>query len=44
MTRSRAGGVMGASDDGAGGCSFRIDPITFAWLFPSKAFLPVAIS
>ena len=43
-TRSRGGGVMGASDETAGGESFRIEPMTLAWLFPSKAVLPVAIS
>ena len=42
--RSRAGGVIGATDEAGGGLSFRIEPIRLAWLFPSKAFLPVAIS
>ena len=44
MTRSSAGGVIGAIDEAGAGLSFRIEPIRLAWLFPAKAFLPVAIS
>ena len=44
MARSSAGGVMGAIDETDGGFSLRIAPMRLAWLFPSKAFFPVAIS
>src|SRR5580704_12195758 len=43
-TRSRAGGVMGWSDAIDGGSDSRILAITLAEVFPSNAFLPVAIS
>src|SRR5437016_262105 len=43
-TRSSAGGVMGCSDDIGRGSDDMIAPITLAWLLPSKALLPVAIS
>src|SRR5712692_6895736 len=43
-TRSSAGGVIGWREDMGGGSSFRIAPITLAWLLPSNALLPVAIS
>src|SRR6266508_20559 len=39
-TREKAGGVMGATSEIAGGSSRRIDPISDAWLFPVKALRP----
>src|SRR5215472_1941296 len=43
-TRSRAGGVIGRRDDIGGGSVSSIFAIRPAWLLPSKAFFPVAIS
>ncbi len=43
-TRSSAGGVIGAAVEIGGGSAERIDAISDAWLFPEKAFCPVAIS
>src|ERR1700739_1823949 len=42
--RSSAGGVIGASVLMGGGSVSRILTIRLAWLLPSNAFLPVAIS
>src|SRR5215471_925753 len=42
--RSRAGGVIGRRDDIGGGAVSSIFAIRLAWLLPSKAFFPVAIS
>jgi hypothetical protein len=43
-TRSSCGGVMGVREDIGGGSISKIFTIRLAWLLPSKAFLPVAIS
>ena len=43
-TRSSAGGVIGCSVEIGGGSELMIDEISDAWLVPSNAFLPVAIS
>ena len=43
-TRSSAGGVIGAIVETGAGSSLRIAEIRAAWLFPSNAFRPVAIS
>ena len=42
--RSSAGGVIGLIEEISGGSSFKIAPITLAWLLPSNAFMPLAIS
>src|SRR5262249_41434693 len=43
-TRSRAGGVIGASDERDAGSDDMIEEISDAWLAPEKAFFPVTIS
>ena len=43
-TRSRAGGVIGATVAMGGGSDPMIEEINDAWLVPAKAFRPVAIS
>jgi hypothetical protein len=44
MTRSSAGGAIGRASERGGGSFSRIAAMRLAWLFPSKARLPVAIS
>jgi hypothetical protein len=41
---SSAGGVIGDTCEMGAGCDPMIDVINEAWLFPSKARVPVAIS
>src|SRR5580765_1894499 len=43
-TRSRAGGVIGATAESEGGSEDMIEEISEAWLAPANAFFPVAIS
>ena len=42
--RSRPGGVRGWISEIGRGCSFKTEAISEAWLFPSNALRPVAIS
>jgi hypothetical protein len=43
-TRSSAGGEIGRTAEIGAGSSFMIDEMSEAWVLPSKAFFPVAIS